>query len=85
MKRYPVSKARERLSDVLDEADRTGAVVVERRNVQYVITPKPGTKRTAKKGPILEVVDPVIAEGEWRWDWTPEGLEFRGPGKRKSS
>jgi hypothetical protein len=41
MKRYPVSMARERLADVLDEADRSGAVVIERRGVQYVLRPKP--------------------------------------------
>ena len=37
MKRYTISQARERLADVLDEAERNGAVVIERRDVQYVI------------------------------------------------
>lgn len=77
MKRYPVSVARERLADVLDEADRTGGVVIERRGVQYMLTPKVEPKRApARRASRIEVVDPAVDSGNWTWDWSPDGPRF---------
>lgn len=62
MRRYTVSTERERLAEVLDEADRSGSVVIERRDVRYVIraTRKPHEARPGRS--IIEVVDPAVAE-----------------------
>lgn len=78
MKRYTVSKARERLADVLNEADRTGSVLIERGDVQYVITPKATSKRKVGKRSVIETVDSAIGEGQWRWEWTSKGARFTG-------
>ena len=77
MKRYTVSQARERFADVLDEAERSGSDVIERRDVQYVIqarrAPRPRSGRS-----IIEAVDPAVAEGQWQWEWTADGIRFAG-------
>jgi hypothetical protein len=81
MKRYRVSVARERLADVLDEADRSGAVVIERRNVRYVIRPERPARKAASR-PVIEVVDPSVAAGQWHWTLTPKGLRFNRGSRR---
>jgi antitoxin (DNA-binding transcriptional repressor) of toxin-antitoxin stability system len=76
MKRYTVSQARERLADVLDEAERGGSVVIERRNVQYVIQAKRTPARDAPRQSVIETLDPAVDTGQWQWDWTARGVKF---------
>ena len=82
VKRYAVSKARERLADVLDEADRTGAVLIERGNAQYIITAKPQRIRQAGRQSSIESLDQSVKDGQWRWDWTSTGVRFAGRRRR---
>lgn len=76
VKRYNVSMARERLADVLNEADRNGAVLIERGDVQYVITVRGPRRRPARRTSVIETVDRAVSEGEWRWNVTAKGLRF---------
>ena len=78
MKRYPVSKARERFADVLDEADRSGSVLIERGDVQYIISVKARARRSGTRPSSIESVDPAVSDGQWRWDWTAKGVRFSG-------
>lgn len=82
MKRYTVAQARERLADVLNEAERTGSVVIERRDVQYVIKARrtrrpPGTRRS-----IIETIDPAVTSGQWEWKADTRGVRFSGRRRR---
>jgi len=83
VKRYTVSKARERFADVLDEADRNGSVLIERGHAQYVITPRPAVKSFASRQSVIEILDPAVERGQWTWDLTSKGLRFR-PRRRRS-
>jgi hypothetical protein len=84
VKRYTVSHAREQLADVLDEAERTGQVIIERRNVQYVISVRRSdTRRPAKAAPAIEVLDPAIDAGEWNFTWSPSGLRLKAAKPRR--
>jgi hypothetical protein len=78
MKRYTVSKARERLADVLNEADRNGSVLIERGDAQYVISVQRAPKRSAAKPSCIETIDAAVGEGQWRWNWTAKGVRFAG-------
>ena len=78
VKRYTVSKARERLADVLDEADRSGSVLIERGDAQYVISPKRRARRHTATSSSIETVDAAVGDGQWRWDWTATGIRFVG-------
>lgn len=82
MKRYTISQARERLADVLDEAERDGAVVIERRDVQYVIKATHTAPRKRSRGSIIETLDPAVAAGQWQWNWTAKGIRFGRRGRR---
>jgi hypothetical protein len=77
MKRYSVSRARERLADVLNEVDRTGTVIIERGDVQYEIRAKRQLRRRLPKRSVIEVIDPAVAEGQWTWQLTTGGLRFK--------
>lgn len=78
MKRYPASVARERLAEVLDEAERNGSAVIERRDVQYVITAKRRPRRKTSAKSSIDILDPSVESGEWEWTWTPSGVKFKG-------
>jgi len=82
MKRYTMAQARERLADVLNEAERSGSVVIERRDVQYVIR---ATRKSAPRRPrrsVIETLDPAVASGQWRWTSTSTGVRFSGRRQR---
>lgn len=83
MKRYTVSHARERFADVLDEAERSGSVVIERRDVQYVIHARRKPRPVRSSRSIIETVDPAVADGQWQWTWTGDGVRFAGRRRRR--
>ena len=75
VKRYTMSEARERLADVLTEAEHSGSVAIERRGVRYVIRPEFASRKRSG-GPMIDVVDPAIAQGQWSWTVTAKGVRF---------
>jgi prevent-host-death family protein len=77
MKRYTVSQARERLAEVLDEAEQTGSVVIERRNVHYVIAVERKRRPHRDSAPAVEILDPAVESGSWTWTAAGQGLRFR--------
>jgi hypothetical protein len=78
-RRYSAAHVRERLSEALDEADAGVPVFIERRGVRYRLTREPDTPRRARRRrPLIEVLDPAVAAGQWHWDWTPGTLTFDG-------
>jgi antitoxin (DNA-binding transcriptional repressor) of toxin-antitoxin stability system len=81
MKCYTMAQLRERLADVLNEAERGVPVVIERRGVRYVLKAEPAPTRRHTRRSVIEILDPAVAEGQWEWTWAREGLRFR-PGRR---
>ena len=77
MKRYTVSQARESLAEVLNEAERGGGVVIERRNVEYEIRPRRMGQRASVTPSLIETLDAAVAAGQWSWEWKPDGLKLR--------
>ena len=82
MKRYTVAQARERLADVLDEAERGGSVIIERRNVQYVIQARRPAHKSRPRQSIIETLDPALDGGQWHWSLTASGVRFTKPRRR---
>ena len=82
MKRYTVSQARESLAEVLNEAERGGGVVIERRNVEYEIRPRRMGRRASITPSLIETLDATVAAGQWAWEWKPDGLKLRTPRRR---
>ena len=76
MKRYSTAQARERLADVLNEAERGAPVVIERRGVRYVLRAEPARRGGRSRRSAIETLDPAVARGHWQWSWTPKGVRF---------
>lgn len=76
MPRYTVAQLRGRLAAALDEAERGVPVVIERRNVRYVLRVESKPPRPRRPS-VIDTVDPVIASGQWTWTWTPGRLQVR--------
>jgi hypothetical protein len=74
--------ARKHLAALLNEADRNGAVVIERRDVQYVITARRATPASRRRQSIIETVDPAIDTGQWEWTATAKGARFKARRRR---
>ena len=81
VKRYSVAEARARFSDLLDAAEQGEPAVIERRGVRFVIRPEQSQRRSGRQK-LIEYVDPDVARGQWTWDWTAGGLEFKGPSSK---
>jgi hypothetical protein len=78
MKKYSVAHARERLADVLNEADRGVPVAIERRGVRYVLrAERTIPPRTRRRRSLIDVLDPDVAAGQWTWAWEPGQVQFR--------
>jgi antitoxin (DNA-binding transcriptional repressor) of toxin-antitoxin stability system len=82
MKRYTVSKARERMADLLDAAEAGEHVAIERRGVEYTIQAKPRQAATRTRRRLIARVDPAVLDGEWTWTSAPHGLKFARRGRR---
>ena len=77
MKRYTSSQVRERLSDVLDAAERGEAVIIDRRGARFSLRVERASRPSARqRAPAIEMLDPAVAAGEWTWTWKPGGLAF---------
>lgn len=77
MKRYTVAHVRERLADVLDEAEQGNPVVIERRGVRYVLAVESAPQRRSRRSAI-ETLDPAVDNGQWQWTLTGKGVRFSG-------
>ena len=77
MKRYSVAEARARFSDLLDAAEQGKPAVIERRGVRFVIRPEESPRRGGRQK-MIEYVAPDVANGQWTWEWSTNGLEFKG-------
>jgi antitoxin (DNA-binding transcriptional repressor) of toxin-antitoxin stability system len=82
MKYYKVSEARARFGDLLDEAQRGDAVVIERHGVRFTLSAEEQPVQPAAGGPLFASVDPDVLSGQWTWASTAKGLRFR-PRRRK--
>ena len=77
MKRFTTATAKQRFSLLLDAAERGESVIIERRGVRFRVQPEhqPVSKKTRRK-PVIEIVDPAVAQGVWQWQWRTDGLRF---------
>jgi hypothetical protein len=76
MKKYSVSMVRERLAEALDEADLGHPVIIERKGVRYRLSVDRTSRRKSRRFEV-KILNPAILDGQWTWDWTPGGLQFR--------
>ena len=73
---------RERLADVLDAAERGEEVVIERRGVRYSVRAERANPARRTRKPLIDIVDPAVATGEWTWTWKRDGLAFSSKRRR---
>jgi hypothetical protein len=73
VKKYTAAQARQRLSEVLDEAESKQNVVIERRGVRFSVKVEPKV-RARKARSHIAFLDPSVEAGEWTWEWTTGGL-----------
>ena len=77
MSRFTASQARQNFARVLDQAASGQSVTIERGKLHFrlVLDEKRRAPRTA--GPIIEILDPAVANGDWTWRQRRAGLSFK--------
>jgi len=83
LKRFSAAQARQQFSAVLDSAERGEAIVVERRGVRFCLHVESGKRRSKHRAPVIELLDPAVASGNWTWKWGSKGLRFWARKKRR--
>lgn len=83
MKRYTAAQARERLAEALDSAERGVPVVIERRGVRFRLDAVRPARRSGKRAPLIESLDPALESGQWSWSWESGVLGFFARRKRR--
>jgi hypothetical protein len=78
VRRYTAAAVRERLAEALDEAESGRPVIIERNRVRFRLSLEAERPRLRRRRPVIEILDPAVAEGRWTWAWGREGLKFRG-------
>jgi hypothetical protein len=77
MKRYTTANAKQKLSILLDAAERGESVIIERRGVRFrVQKDRQASRKRTPGNPVIEIVDPAVAKGQWQWQWRLSGLRF---------
>ena len=76
MRRYSVAQARARLAELLNAAEQGRPVVIERRGVRFTLQARRSALRSVRRAPILEIVDPAVADGRWMWTGSPQGVRL---------
>jgi antitoxin (DNA-binding transcriptional repressor) of toxin-antitoxin stability system len=84
VKRYTSSELRSRLAEMLDAAEGGEPVVIERRGTRFVLRAEPVRPRARRwRRPLIEILDPAVADGQWTWGWSSNGLTFNGRSRRR--
>ncbi len=77
MARFTASQARQNFARVLDQAAGGQSVTIERGKLHFrlVLDEKRRAPRTAR--PVIEILDPAVANGDWTWRHGRAGLSFK--------
>jgi prevent-host-death family protein len=79
-----VAEARARFGEILDEAEKGGAVVIERRGVRFRLVAEAERPRAAvKHAALFDFVDPAVMAGQWTWHPGRKGVAFAPRRKRR--
>lgn len=80
-RRYTVAHARMRMAEMLDSAERGEEVIIERQGVRFAVVARSKRKPSRPRAPVVEILDPAVASGDWTWAEGAGGLTF-SPRKR---
>ena len=77
MSRFTASQARQNFAYVLNQAAGGRPVTIERGKLRFrlVLDEKRRAPRTAR--PVIEILDPAVANGDWTWRHGRAGLSFK--------
>ena len=83
MKHLKVAEARARFGEILDDAEKGTAVVIERRGVRFRLVAERDRASAAATTPIFDFVDATVMGGQWSWKPGASGLSFAPQRKRR--
>ena len=77
MSRFTASQARQNFANVLNQAAGGQSVTIERGKLRFrlVLDERRRAPRTAR--PVIEILDPAVANGDWTWRHGRAGLSFK--------
>ena len=84
MKHLKVAEARARFGDILDEAEKGNAVVIERRGTLFRLVAEARSARSAAPAasPFAKI-DTDVMSGQWTWTAGAKGFRFSSRRKKR--
>jgi prevent-host-death family protein len=84
MKHLKVAEARARFGDILDEAEKGNAVVIERRGVLFRLQAEsPAARPKVLAASPFAKLDADVMSGQWTWTAGARGLRFSSRRKKR--
>jgi len=83
VKRYTVAQARQRLAEAIDSAENGEPVIIERRGVRFRLEAVRPRRRSARRVPLLDILDPAVSSGNWTWSLNAGRLRFKRRARRR--
>jgi hypothetical protein len=83
MKGFTVAEARARFGDLLDQAEQSDSVLIERHGVRFVLKAEANPQR-APSGKFFAWMDPAVEAGDWSWDLGRTGARLKARRPRKA-
>lgn len=83
VKHMKVAEARARFGEILDEAEKGAAVVIERRGVRFRLVAERQRSPAVSKTTVFDFVDPAVVTGQWSWKAGATGVTFAPRRKRR--
>lgn len=84
MKHLKVAEARARFGDILDEAEKGNAVVIERRGILFrLVAESSSTRAAAPAASPFARIDEDVLSGQWTWAAAAKGVRFSSRRKKR--
>lgn len=77
MSRYTATQARQNFARVLDQAATGRPVTIERGKLRFRLVLDGKRRGHSPAASVIEILDPVVAGGNWTWQSGKTGLLFR--------
>ena len=77
MSRFTASQARQNFARVLDQAAGGQSVTIERGKLRFRVVLDEERRAPRPARPVIEILDPAVANGDWTWRPGKAGLSFK--------
>jgi antitoxin (DNA-binding transcriptional repressor) of toxin-antitoxin stability system len=77
MSRFTASQARQNFAHVLNQAANGQSVTIDRGKLRFRLILDEARRAPRTVRPVIEILDPAVADGDWTWRHGRAGVSFK--------